>query len=87
MLTLPNVPNDVDPKTDLRGAPHAADESNIDHHRAVFGRPTFVRWPAQTDDGKRVLVVIGFDTINSERINAVLKRDRAAIQAAANARA
>jgi hypothetical protein len=85
MLTLLDVPNRVDPEAELGGAPHAADAANIDHTRDVFGRPTFVRWPARDDRGERVLVLIGFETINSIRITANLKQYRAAIQAAASA--
>ena len=87
MLSLLDCPNRVDNAEDdnLDGAPHAADGAYIDHGRDVSGYPTFVRWPALNHRGDRVAVLVGFDTIQSPRINDVLKRDRAAIEAAASA--
>ena len=84
MLKLLDHPNRVD-SADLGGAPHAADGANLDHGRDVPGYPTFVGWRSSSNGGRDVMVLIGFGTINAERINAVLKRDRAAIEAAANA--
>lgn len=84
MLTLLDYPNRVD-DADIDGAPHAADAANVDYGRDLFGYPIFVRWRARDHRGDGVMVLIGFDTIRSDRINAVLKRDRAAIEAAASA--
>ena len=82
MLKLLDYPNRVD-DTDLGGAPHAADGANLDHGRDVPGYPTFVGW--RSSSGSDVMVLIGFNTVNSEHINDVLKRRRVAIEAAANA--
>jgi hypothetical protein len=84
MLRFLDYPNRID-DTELGGAPHAADGANLDHGRDVPGYPTFVGWRAFSAQGSDVTVMIGFDTIDAERINEVLKRDRAAIEAAANA--
>jgi hypothetical protein len=67
-----------------RGIPDAADESNIEY-RDTPGYPLFVVWRADAEHDKPMKVVIGVHTIKADRINAMLIKEREAIQAAANA--
>jgi hypothetical protein len=68
-----------------RGIPDASDASNTEHRGGYIGFPVFVCWRADDAQGNPVKVMIGFPTIVSERINAVLLNERAALQQAANA--
>ena len=77
MLKLLDCPNRVDPEHDLAGAPHAADCSYTDNRFSDY--PTCVRWPAENDNGGRVVVLIGFKSVNSTRISQILKNQRDAI--------
>jgi hypothetical protein len=76
MLTLQDYPG--------RGVPDAADESNIEY-RDVPRCALFVVWRAHDEHGKPVRVLVGFDTVKADLINAILVTERAALQAAANA--
>jgi hypothetical protein len=62
--------------------PDAINASEADNRLPGF--PTTVHWPAEDPDGKRVMVLIGFDIMNGEAINAILAADREMIETIAN---
>lgn len=62
--------------------PDAADGSQIE---ARPNWPTLVVWMAEDGQGKRVKVLIGFQTIRYDAINAFLRNNRDSLEADANA--
>ncbi len=68
-----------------RGIPDASDASNIEHRAGYPGYPVFICWRANDEADNPVKIMIGFPSINSERINATLLANRDELEAAANA--
>lgn len=62
--------------------PNAINPNEADNRLPGF--PKTVHWPAEDQDGNRVMVLIGFNLMSGEAINEILAADREMIETVAS---